>query len=107
MTTYIKRRGSDGRWVWQTRARKQGWPQQTRTFDLKSEAQTWARTIESEMARGAWCPSAEAEATTLAEALERYASEVSARKRGAHQEGGRMATVSPPTRPPIARRYPR
>ena len=76
MATYVKRRGPDGRWVWQARVRKQGWPQQTRTFDLKAEAKRWAASIEGEMARGVYISRAEAEATTLAEALDRYAAEI-------------------------------
>lgn len=53
-----------------------------RTFDLKADAEVWARVIESEMDRGVFVSRAEAERTTLREALDRYEQEVSRVKRG-------------------------
>ncbi|RCN58961.1 hypothetical protein C4900_04185 [Acidiferrobacter thiooxydans] len=46
------------------------------TFDTKSEAQAWAGGIENAMRRGVFVSHAEAENTTLADALDRYAREV-------------------------------
>ena len=57
-----------------------------RTFDLKTEAERWAKQVESEMDRGVFVSRAEAEATTLTEALERYAVEISAKKRSGGRE---------------------
>ena len=51
-------------------------PKQTLTFDTKSEAQAWAGGIENAMRRGVFVSHAEAENTTLAEVLDRYAREV-------------------------------
>lgn len=90
MATFVRRRGPDGRWIWQARVRKKGWPQQTRTFDLKAHAAVWARAVELEMERGVFVSRAEAEATTLAEALNRYEAEVSVRKRGSARERRRI-----------------
>ncbi len=95
MATFIKRRGPDGRRVWQVRIRKRGYPQRTRTFSLKAGAEAWALRVERDMESGAATGAAEAEATTLAEALERYAAEVSARKRGAEQERKRITRLLP------------
>ncbi|EFL52144.1 integrase family protein [Solidesulfovibrio fructosivorans JJ]] len=57
---------------WEVRIRRKGWPVTCRTFDTKFDAEKWAREIESEMDRGVFVSRAEAEATTLAEALDRY-----------------------------------
>jgi hypothetical protein len=37
---------------WQVRIRRKGYPSQTKTFNIKSEAEAWAATTESEMVRG-------------------------------------------------------
>jgi len=50
----------------------------------------WARQTEAEMERGAWIDRTEAEQTTLKEALERYAREITPRKKGAKQELNRI-----------------
>jgi integrase len=57
---------------WEARIRRKGWPVTCRTFDTKFDAEKWAREIESEMDRGVFVSRAEAESTTLAEALDRY-----------------------------------
>lgn len=66
--------------------RKRGFPSQTRTFRTKRDAESWAKVTESEMLRGVWRNQNEAEKTILTEALNRYAREVSALKKGAVQE---------------------
>lgn len=86
MATIRKRPGPGGRRVWHVQVRRKGYPARTRTFDRKINAEAWASTIESEMARGVFVDRAEAESTTLGEALERYQDEITSRKRGAAQE---------------------
>ena len=86
MATFVQRKGPGGKRVWQALVRRQGYPQQTRTFDSKAEAEGWAGGIENEMRRGVFVSRAEAEDTTLAEALNRYAIEVSAAKKTANRE---------------------
>ena len=71
MASFQKRSGS-----WRAIVKRKGYPIQTRTFDTKAEAEAWAAGIEFEMAHGVFASRAEAENTTLAEALERYAREV-------------------------------
>ena len=51
MATFVSRKGPNGRRVWQAHIRRREFPAQVRTFDTKAEAQAWAATIESEMAR--------------------------------------------------------
>ena len=83
MATFRKRSGS-----WQVIVRKKGFGQIGRTFDTKSEAEDWAKIVESEMVRGVFVTRNEAENTTLAEALDRYEREVSSRKKGYAVEKG-------------------
>jgi len=56
------------------------------TFTAKADAEAWARKVESEIERGLWRDSTEAERTTLAEALDRYEREKTGEKRGEVQE---------------------
>ena len=85
---------------WRAMIRRKGWPEQSRTFDTKADAERWARAIEGEMDRGIFVSRKEAESTTLGEALERYGKEVSALKKGAVQELSvvRMLSGSPLSR---------
>ena len=57
---------------WRAQVRRRGYQPQHKTFDTRVEADAWARGTESEMDRGIFVSRAEAERTTLAEALERY-----------------------------------
>ncbi len=87
MASFIQRRGPNGKRVWQAHIRRRGYQAQVRTFDTKAEAQAWAATIESEIARGVFVSRAEAERTTLDEALQRYENEITPRKKSI-AEGG-------------------
>jgi len=84
---YIQKRGD---YQWRVQIRRKGHPTQCKTFFTRKEADAWARLIESEMDRGVFVSRAEAESTSLAEALERYRKEVTSRKKSAHREGVRV-----------------
>ena len=56
---------------WRAQVVRRGYPPQYRTFHSRSEAEAWARVLESEMDRGIFVSRVEAERTTLAEALKR------------------------------------
>ena len=86
MATFVQRPGPGGKRVWQALVRRKGYPQQTQTFDSKAKAQDWAGGIETAMRRGTFVSNVEAENTTLAEALDRYAREVSVAKKTANRE---------------------
>lgn len=81
MATFRKRPGPGGRTVWQAQIIKVGYSPQYRTFDNKAAANLWVQQIESEMGNGTFVSRAEAEATSLSEALERYEQEISPRKK--------------------------
>ncbi|PKY11323.1 integrase [Acidithiobacillus marinus] len=73
---------------WQVKIRKQGFPAQSKTFRSKVEAKSWAMSVETDMERGHWRDQSEADATTLHEALTRYADEVIPRKKAGNRELG-------------------
>lgn len=70
---------------WQARIRRHGIAL-SETFGTKSDAEAWARRMESEIERGVWRDSSEAERTTLNEALQRYEREKTAAKRSIVKE---------------------
>ncbi len=82
-----------GEYQWHVQIRRKGFPPQTKTLNTRTEAEAWARSIENEMDRGVFVSRAEAERTTLREALERYQREVTPRKRGADQEKYRIRAL--------------
>jgi integrase len=70
---------------WQARVRRKGYPEITRTFQSKQDAERWARTEETEIDRGTFIDRTLAENSTLGEVLERYLAEVTPLLRG-HSE---------------------
>ena len=88
MATVEKR----GPYQYRAKVRKKGFATKTKTFTTRKTAEEWARKTESEMERGIFVCTREAENTTMGEALERYADEISPEKRGAGQERLRIAS---------------
>jgi integrase len=78
--------------TWRAKIRKKGYPSLSASFDTKADAQRWSAEIEGDMSRKRFVDTREAEATTVAEALQRYAREISAQKKGARQELTRIKT---------------
>lgn len=78
---------------WEARIRKRGWPVTCKTFSTKVQAEQWAREIESEMDRGVFVSRAEAESTTLGEALERYIEEYIPRLSDVKRETNRARAI--------------
>lgn len=58
--------------TWQAVVRRKGHPPQSRTFDLKVDAEKWARGIERDMDRGEFKDVKNARSTTLGQVLEHY-----------------------------------
>ena len=85
MASFRARPGPNGRRVWQVRIKKKGYPEMAQTFDLKGQAESWAKKIESEMDSGVFVSRAEAESTSLAEALDRYLREITPTKKPSTQ----------------------
>lgn len=75
---------------WQAIVRRKGYPLQCKSFELRKDAEKWARQQERAIDTGHWVDRTEAEQTTLKELLDRYADEVSKGKRGADAEAYRI-----------------
>jgi len=87
----IRKRGP---YQWEVRIRKRGYPVQSKTFESKVDANAWAATVESEMARGVFRSHQVAERTPLQELLDRYGREISPSKKGAVQEKSKINIIS-------------
>ena len=72
---------------WQAKVRREGWPDQSKTFPTRADAEAWARTVEREMDVNAFINRDDAEKTTFAKAAERYERDVLPSKRGKDQDG--------------------
>lgn len=75
--------------TWKAIIRKRGFPTTIKTFRVKRDADDWARTTEDEMVRGLYIRRQSADRMTLAQALERYAAEVTPTKKHYTQLGER------------------
>ncbi len=82
MATIEKR----GPYQFRAKNRKKGFKPVSRTFTYLKDAREWAKQKESEMERGLYFDTTEAENTSLFEALERYAREITSQKKGAYAE---------------------
>lgn len=86
MATIRKLRGR-----WQAQVRRRGMKPRCKSFDTKTDAEKWARDLESQVDRFGAAPDTRIlETTTLSELLERYKTEVSPTKRGSVQEIQRL-----------------
>ncbi|RQW22316.1 site-specific integrase [Rhodobacteraceae bacterium CH30] len=83
----ITRRGP---YQFQAIIRRKGYPTQTRTFETRADAETWARMVESKMDLGQFRDLRPLDQLTLGDLLRRYYQEVTPGKRGAIQEGNRI-----------------
>jgi len=86
----IEKRGQ----FWRVKIRGTGLPAQTRTFDNRTQAQQWARGVESEIDKGIVVDRRVAQRLSLAEILERYRREVTPTKRGAADENLRLKAMA-------------
>lgn len=64
-----------------------GYPEESKSFTTKAEAQAWARGVETAMDKGTHQPYHEARHLLLKDVLLRYKAEVTPTKRGAKREG--------------------
>lgn len=88
MATLRKRAGK-----WQARVQRIGHQPQSKTFNIKQEAEVWARNIESGMDVGVGLGDLKKVKINVGELLTRYLSEVTPRKKGAQQETYRLKRI--------------
>lgn len=82
----IRRRGER----YQVMVRRTGFPPQSKTFQIKRDAELWARETERGLELGSLLVMKQSSGLTLADLLVRYRDEVTAAKKGARQEAGRI-----------------
>ena len=92
----FRQRGSK----WQARVIRDGYPDQTKTFETKADAEIWARSVESEIDKGHFVSISEAQRTTLGDVIARYLVEVTPTMKGAAEDTIRLKAMM---RKPIAR----
>jgi hypothetical protein len=86
---------------WEAQIRRKGYPAQRKTFETKSDAQAWARMIESEIDRGIFVSRVEVERTAFHQFIDRYISEIAPKHKGAYSEIKRLEALK---RHPLATR---
>ena len=85
---------------WQARVRRKGYPDETRSFSTRQDAEKWARSIETDIDNGQFVNVSEAHRTTLGDLLARYLIEVTPLMKGATEDTIRLKAIM---RKPIAR----
>lgn len=85
---------------WQGRIRRRGYPDITKTFETKADAEKWARALESEIDKGEFASVNEAQRTTLGDVIARYLVEVTPTMKGVTEDTIRLKAIM---RKPIAR----
>jgi len=89
MGTITKR----GELQWQAKVRKEGFPNQSRTFMYKEDAEKWVRAIERELETSGFVDRREAEKNTLGDVLRRYQKEVTPSKKSADVESIKINVI--------------
>ena len=84
---------------WQARVRRQGYPDITKSFQSRQDAERWARALESEMDKGQFVSIDEAQRSTLGDLIGRYLVEVTPTMKGAIEDAIRLKAIM---RRPIA-----
>jgi integrase len=93
MATFTKRKLKSSI-TWQAKIRRRGRPTVTQTFVRRADAEAWASTLESEMARGIFLDRSEQERVTIREGLDRYKREITPSKRSAVAEARLINAMS-------------
>lgn len=95
MASFRQRNGK-----WQARVIRDGYPDQTKTFQSKVDAEKWARALESAIDKGQFVTTTEAHRTTLSDVIARYLLEITPTMKGATEDAIRLKAI---LRKPIAK----
>ena len=85
---------------WQARIRRQGYPDITKSFQIRQDAERWARALEAEIDKGQFVSIDEAQRSTLGDLIGRYLVEVTPTMKGAAPDTIRLKAIM---RKPIAK----
>lgn len=86
MATFQKR----GPYQWRALIRRKGYPVQSRTFEMRSDAEGWARDVESQMDKGVFVDRSLSERETLKDVIDRYLKNEAPKHKGAQAEELRL-----------------
>lgn len=78
---------------WRARIKKKGFPEQSKTFFTKKDAEDWAKVIESEMIRGTFIARTDSEKVTFGDLVDRYLREVTPSKKNWKSETEIMSKI--------------
>jgi integrase len=78
---------------WQARVRRKGYPDEVKSFITRLDAEKWARSIESDIDKGQFVNTTEAQRTTLGDLIERYLTEVTPTMKGASEDTIRLKAI--------------
>jgi hypothetical protein len=81
---------SRGPYQWRAKIRRAGYPEQSKTFLTKADAEAWARDIESKIDQGIFIDRSALEKTRLLDILDRYEKEITSTKKGKVQEKSKL-----------------
>jgi integrase len=84
---------------WQARVKRDGYPDQVKTFEAKVDAERWARSVEAEMDKGQFVDILQAQKTTLKAIILRYVNEVTPTMKSVTDDTIRLNAIA---RKPIA-----
>lgn len=75
---------------WQTRVRRKGYPDITKSFNTRKDAERWARSVETSLDRGTYIDPTEAEKVTPGDLIGRYIKEVLPSMKGYVEDSYRL-----------------
>jgi integrase len=78
---------------WQARVIRDGYPDQTKTFESKADAEKWARLLESGIDKGQFVNINEAQRNTLGDLIARYLAEVTPTMKGSTEDAIRLRAI--------------
>ncbi len=78
---------------WQARVRRTGYPDETRSFTSRQDAEKWARSVESDIDKGQFVNVSEAKRKTLGDLISRYLVEVNPLMKGASEDTIRLKAI--------------
>ena len=96
MATIRRRDTGNTKAVWHVQVRLKGYPQQTATFERKTDAKKWAQDTESAIREGRHFKTREAKNHTLGDLVERYIEHHLSAKKSAKDQRRVLEFVPPP-----------
>lgn len=82
-----------GEYQWRAKVRRKGFPEQSRTFTYREDAEKWIRSIERELETSGFVDRREAEKNTLGQVLRRYQQDVTPHKKSADIESVKINVI--------------